>query len=341
LGFHFLDLRMRQIGVWRFVLVWLMLMAFACGNSSKPEISFYFWRTAFNLSDAERDAIKHNEVRRIYVRYFDVDTDADGPFPRASIRFLHSADANIIPVVFIKNQVFLKNPDVEDLAERVLALIADIDKSSRITTHEIQFDCDWTAKTRASFFRFLEVVKSRSGKKLSATIRLHQIKYASKTGIPPVDRGVLMYYNMSAIESGGKNSIYDRKTAKRYLGGIADYPQKLDVALPIYSWAIHVRNNRPIGLRRKEDLSGIDRNSVFKVRRNQYLVTENQYFHGTFYKKDDVLKIESVSTAQIEEMAYDLREAGLNPSEIIFYDLDEFNLNRYEKDIFSETARGF
>lgn len=332
---------MRWILTRALILLWLMPMVISCGQSSEPAISFYYWRTTFNLSDAENDAVIGNQARRLYVRYFDVDVDAEVAFPRAPVRFAYKPGTDVIPVVFIKNRVFLSNPNIEELARKILGLVDTIDESVGITTAEIQFDCDWTTKTREAYFKFLETVKARSEKNLSATIRLHQVKYFDKTGVPPVNRGVLMYYNMSAIESGERNSIYDRKTAKRYLAGIDKYPLMLDLALPIYGWGVHIRNGRPIGLRRKEDLSGIDTNSVFIKGVNEYSISKNLYFHGTFYKKGDILKIETVSDSQLLEMAKDLSEAGFSPYEVIFYDLDQFNLNRYEKDIFSETVGGF
>jgi hypothetical protein len=58
-------------------------------------------------------------------------------------------------------------------------------------------------QVKDNYLKFIAVFKKLSKKKLSATIRLHQVKYFKKTKIPNVDSGVLMYYNM-----GGNCSRY-------------------------------------------------------------------------------------------------------------------------------------
>ena len=63
---------------------------------------------------------------------------------------------------------------------------------------------------------------------------------------------------------------------------------------------------------------------------------------GVFYKENDLLKLETISENNLLEMASDLKEnTSLNPEEIIFYDLDEFKLKNYEKDIFKKVIDCF
>ena len=79
---------------------------------------------------------------------------------------------------------------------------------------------------------------------LSATIRLHQVKYYKQAGIPPVDRGMLMFYNMGKLNAlTAENSIYNSNDAAGYIETVDDYPLKLDLALPAFSWAVHFRNS--------------------------------------------------------------------------------------------------
>lgn len=321
-----------------FFLTIVLLLA-SCQKNSKAGLSFYYWRTTFDLSVAERKAIKENGVSRLYIRYFDVDFhQTKGVFPRAPIRFLTNPEVKVVPVLYIKNDVFKNEIDVDDLAKKCLRLIDDINRSAAISSDEIQLDCDWTEKTRHAYFAFVEKFKTLSGKRISATIRLHQMKYPGKAGIPNVDKGVLMYYNMSAIGT-NVNSIYDRKTALRYIKSLPEYPLKLDVALPVYTWGVLIRDGRPIRLKRKEDLVGIEDNPDFEKSEKQFTARKSHYFHGTHYQKGDRIKMESVSPDQLTEMAEDLSESmKKQPQEVIFYDLDEFNLNRYETDIFSETT---
>ena len=85
---------------------------------------------------------------------------------------------------------------------------------------ELQIDCDWTESTRDKYFHLLSTLRNeleRNKQIISATIRLHQVKYAAITGIPPVHRGMLMYYNMGKINATDNNSVYDKKIAEKYI----------------------------------------------------------------------------------------------------------------------------
>ena len=48
----------------------------------------YYWRTSLSLSTQERAFLRQHNVRRLYVRYFDVvPTDDEGNQPNATITF--------------------------------------------------------------------------------------------------------------------------------------------------------------------------------------------------------------------------------------------------------------
>ncbi len=90
---------------------------------------------------------------------------------------------------------------------RLMLWINQINKSVSIKCRALQIDCDWTTKTAPKYFYFLQQIREKldahedggtfaSLAMLSATIRLHQVKYPEKSGMPPVDKGVLMFYNM-------------------------------------------------------------------------------------------------------------------------------------------------
>ena len=182
-----------------------------------------------------------------------------------------------------------------------------------------------------------------SGKKLSATVRLHQIKYFEKTKIPNVDKGVLMYYNMGKIASDTINSIYDRNIANKYIGSLKNYPLSINIALPIFSWGIHIRDGKVIELINKLDINNLNNKSYFKVDgKNRFQVIQDNYTSGTFYKAMDIVKLEIISPNELIEMSSDLYENAKDiPEEIIFYDLDEFNLNKYENDIYKQVTSRF
>lgn len=324
----------------------IILLFISCTKQEEPSISFYYWKTIFKLSTSEKTVLTDNKVSKIYLRYFDISLNKNNqPFPETPIRFEQKpTNLEIIPVIYIKNQVFLsKNIDVFDLATKTNRYINQINSKNKIDVQEIQIDCDWTLNSKDNYLKFVAVFKQVSGKKLSATIRLHQIKYFRQTKIPNVDKGILMYYNMGKIASDLGNSIYDKKIANRYLESLKNYPLMLNIGLPIYSWAIHIRNNKVFGLKNKIDVISIKKDTNFVALKNNFFrVKNNNFKSGSFYKKNDLLKFESISDFDLLEMATDLKQnLKQNPTEIIFYDLDEINTNHYEKNIFTQVSSRF
>ena len=291
--------------------------------------------------------MKDNEVTKLYIRYFDIGQhpQTKEPIPLSPIRFQDAVTKfEIVPVVFIQNKVMLSSSlDVEDLAQKTVRLIEEISTKNKITSQEIQIDCDWTLKSKDNYLKFIESVKKLSGKKLSATIRLHQVKYFKKTKIPNVDSGVLMYYNMGSIAPDSLNSIYDQKIAERYLKSLKKYPMHLDFALPIYSWGIHIRNQKVIGLRSKMNVAELKKDPNFQQLSGIFFkAKKSNYKNGVFYEENDLLKMETITAEDLKQMAEELGEnTAQQPKEIIFYDLDEFNLKNYEKNIFEQVISCF
>jgi hypothetical protein len=112
--------------------------------------------------------------------------------------------------------------------------------------HAVQFDCDWTAGTRAQYFAFLrESTRLFAGQRISSTVRLYQYKYPAKAGVPPVARGMLMCYNAGNVKDPeAVNSIFDRREVMSYLTDQQPYPLPLDYALPIFEWALLYRSGK-------------------------------------------------------------------------------------------------
>jgi hypothetical protein len=80
-----------------------------------------------------------------------------------------------------------------------------------------------------------------------------------------------------------------------------------------------------------EQLSGI----FFKAKKSNYK-------NGVFYEENDLLKMEAITAEDLKQMAEELSEnVAQQPKEIIFYDLDEFNLKNYEKNIFEQVISCF
>ncbi|MCG9792089.1 hypothetical protein [Flavobacterium algicola] len=326
--------------------VFILIILCSCTSQDKPAVSFYYWKTVFKLSTIEKKVLKDNNVSKLYIRYFDIDIDrAREAFPVSPIHFTDIPELfTVVPVVYIKNKVLLESStDVEELAQKVNDYINQINAKNNLHCDEIQIDCDWSLESQNKYLAFIKTFKKISGRKLSATIRLHQVKYYKKTKIPDVDSGVLMYYNMGTIATDSTNSIYDQKIAKRYLSSLEKYPLKLNFALPVFSWTIHSRDKKVVGLRNKLRKKDLDNDAHFKeLPHHFYEVIADNYKGGIFYRQGDLLKVEAIAADDLLEMASDLENNKSQlPKEIIFYDLDEFNIQQYEKNIFEKIISRF
>ena len=290
----------------------LLLLGISCMDTSSkdnPQLSFYYWKTTFSLDQVERETLKNLEVRKLYIRYFDVGLKNGTAVPITPIVFKDTMPVlEVVPVIYIKNEVVLSEQlDVKKLAHQLVDFVQQINDRNNIDSQEIQLDCDWTLTSKERFFALIEQLHKETEMKISATIRLHQVKFASKTGIPNVDRGVLMYYNMGRIASDSLNSIYDRQIAQKYTGGLKDYPLPLDYALPIYSWVVHSRKDHVVRLISRLRATDLEQQPhLHPLNQTQFVVEKEMEAFGFVFQAGDRLKVESISPDQLKEMTADL-----------------------------------
>ncbi|HUH26138.1 MAG TPA: hypothetical protein VLY87_05890, partial [Flavobacterium sp.] len=139
--------------------------------------------------------------------------------------------------------------------------------------------------------------------------------------------------------AGNQNSIYEQDIAHRYIKSLNSYPLHLDMALPIFSWGVHIRDNQVTNLISGMRLTDMVDEHFKKVSKNTYQVVDDFLYEGRYLAKNDVIKIEESSAPQLKEMIADLKKNTKNkPKEIIFYDLNEKNLTAYEKEIFKTVC---
>ncbi|OJJ18521.1 hypothetical protein BKI52_23190 [marine bacterium AO1-C] len=339
-----------------FIVGWFFLGLFITQCSSHQVTpTFYYWKTTFELSDKERDYLTKLQVKKLYIRYFDVDWNPHRKeaVPVKEIRWKTQAlpPLQIIPTVFITNRTLfnISYNQLEKLGNNIaIKIVAKSKGLPNVQINEVQLDCDWSGKTRERFFKLIEILKiklkNQGIKHISATIRLHQVKYFKKTGVPPVDRGMLMFYNMGNLDgSNTKNSILDLEIARRYLVKPGKYPLQLDVALPIYQWGVVVRRGRVVEL-----LNNL-KNNTFANRRffrpkgkNELEVTQSTYI-GSFYAyKGDVIRLEQVTTKQLKQSAWLLRRfIKNNAMDVAFFHLDENTLSNYQFENLQEIYQIF
>jgi hypothetical protein len=317
--------------------------------------AFYYWRTTFALGPAELRAVTALAVSRIYLRMFDVAwSEADhaatpvGRVSRADGATVPDG-VELVPVIYLEAEVFrhVGRAQVPALARRLWAEVEARAAVIGFRPRALQLDCDWTETTRDGFFALVRELKLASGVPLSATIRLHQIKYRERTGVPPVDRGMLMFYNMGRFSADPEaRAIFDPAAAARYLARLDDYPLALDVALPIWSWTVHVRDDVVVGLLQSTDpaeLAHVD--LVRPAGPDRYVAIRTGFLHGTLVREGDILKTEVTGPTETRAAAAMLA-AHLPPTPaagpartISLFDLSERNLTRHGNDQLDQVLR--
>jgi hypothetical protein len=324
------------------VLRWLyILLIVACSRapaeSPPAHRAFYYWRTTVQLSAAEQRALTDLQVDRLYMRMFDVEwNDAQGGTEVVGKITGRAPAIEIVPVVFVRDEVF-HHVDAKHAAELAQTTWAEVARRAELlgfTPHELQIDCDWTETSREAFFEFLKRLHAVAKLDLSATIRLHQIKYRERTGVPPVQRGMLMFYNMGKFSADPEaRAIFDAASAQRYLARVGEYPLPLDAALPIWSWVVHLRDDRVEGLLQSTDPDELpDLPFLARAAPDRFVATRTAFLHGTLLREGDVLKVELIGPADVMTAATMLAPnlAGVSVARTIsLFDLSERNVTRH------------
>ena len=334
--------------------------------------SFYFWRSVLKFYQNDRILADSLGVKHFYLRLLDLDYNAAiGAVEQKASLSANSPDDllkfELTPVVYITNAVFLNlNPmDIGRLAENVAENVeSHLDnfayhfmntqniqiendssynlakKQWKSRIKEIQIDCDWTQKTKDNYFAFLlRLKKLLADKRISVTIRLWQYKYRSKAGIPPVDRGMLMCYNVADPRNNQtENAIADFNSISQYIeeGG---YPLELDVALPLFSWGSIFRADKFVGLVGNSDpvtLSNKYPNSFEGKPNSNKLRLKEDMVLGRFYLREgDEVRFQRASKEDIDQTITLLKKhIDMKQSQIAFFDWNEYQINYYgEKQI--------
>ncbi|MCB9080526.1 MAG: hypothetical protein H6555_02325 [Lewinellaceae bacterium] len=301
-----------------------------------PTRAFYHWQTRLQLSQPEQEYLQSLGVQRLYVRFFDVAWDASRqeavPLATAQVDTIGLGRLQIVPTIFITNETLqqLSETAVDTLAARISRRIQEVGSPFGWQYPEIQIDCDWTATTRPRYFSLLQALRRywpSMQTQLSATIRLHQIRYPDQTGVPPVDRGMLMCYNVGTLERWDtENAIFETATAQPYLQGKArQYALPLDIALPAFRWGVLFRNGQLIRLINDLDPAELQDTSRFvPLTAHRFQVKKSTYLTGYYLYRGDLLRLETADTSELEAATALLRRyfAADAPGTIAVYHLD-------------------
>jgi hypothetical protein len=329
----------------------LLAFLFSCKQqkeSREIEPAFYYWKSVLSLNSFEKERLDSLRVETIYLKFFDVawNEAAQAPMPVAklsvdepSIASLRASNTNnfayqIIPVIFITNECIQKldTSQIKKLADNISDLTFKlIDRNAFHDIPEIQFDCDWSQSTKDKYFKLIERFRKRfAHTPISATIRLHQVKYMNRTGVPPVERGLLMCYNMGNLKDPStKNSILETTELERYIGGLSGYPLPLDIALPLFSWKVIYRNNVYAGL--LQQLADTALNSGIAVRTgNRFRILADTVLSGYELKKGDILRDEQSIPGEINSTVQLVKKHLKNTRlRVSLYHLDSVILSKY------------
>lgn len=336
------------------------LFFISCNKEVKVSVvepAFYYWRGNSSLDDSEVGAIKKMGVKKLYVKLFEVDyNEVQGNFPYEKKR-LDSYEygkldlIKIVPVVFIKNGIFQYNnqKSLDQLADNIVFLLDKYQKEEygegKLTYEydEIQIDCDWTKSTKDNYFYLLKKIKSLSGKQLSCTLRLYPYKYPDIMGVPPVDKAMLMCYNLiKPLSQKDKNSILDVNELKQYLNERKEYPVHLDVALPVFNWSQLYQNNRfekLLSLTSKEI-----KTFAKEIKPLWYQVQRDTTIdYSTYLKAGDQIKCEEVSAQTIQEAIAIIKEKVVLDANVTIslFDMSQSTLKNYSHEEITSMYSAF
>lgn len=323
----------------------------SCKKKEPKSVSFYHWKTTYSIAEPEQELLKKANSEKLYLRFFDLIYDhREGQvLPTATLQIAENdsiSSLRIIPVIYITNEVFekVKNPlEINAIADQTLKKIYRLKSKHfpNVEMPEIQIDCDWTIGTKDAYFSFLEDLQqseilSQFGEdsiRFSATIRLHQVKFPEKTGIPPVDRGTIMFYNVGDLRSTDEtNSILNIEKTASYLGRLKDYPLEYNVALPIFGWGVLYRDDQLTGIISDLDKEKLAGNFVQNKEDNWYTATSDAYIGGNFVYKGDKLRMENVSLLDLKKLGKTISKAAGRDHSVVLYHINSETLQKTDID---------
>jgi hypothetical protein len=358
---------LKSTALFSFLLVVFSISQFK-GKKVVINRAVYYWKNSA-VFDTDKDSVYkqficQHKIKKVYVKMLDVDWVLKRgivPITKTNLSeysdgleylvpYKMPIDSNLayydrpkekidfVPVVFITNKAIahLDSSNQRYLAEQILRHLFRLEKYTGQNINEYQVDCDWSETTKDKYFALIKKMKTYlPSKKVSATIRLYQYKYFKKAGVPPVDKGMLMIYNLTnATQYNSKNSIFNLPEAIKYLPINHPYPLQLSVALPMFSWGILFNNYKYKAVVNDMNTSKAKFLSFLReIRPNEFLVTCDTIYNEIPFEAGNLLKIEQCGDMELDLANFAMKRLPVTDSlEVSLFDLNAFDINniRYE-----------
>jgi len=143
---------------------------------------------------------------------------------------------------------------------------------------------------------------------------------------------MLMCYNMGNLRKyGNQNSIIELSELKKYLGdNLGGYPMKMDIGLPLFSWAVAFRDKVYIGIAKRINFVNLNARDKFQSQGNNLYTAETDLPEYGL-KKGDMVRWESASVNDLRSvvnyLSHYLKQDTVN---VIWFHLDEPVLKNYK-----------
>ncbi|MCU0328216.1 MAG: hypothetical protein MUE53_04425 [Chitinophagales bacterium] len=314
---------------------------YQCSDKEANWQDFYYFRTMLSSDSSEILAFQQYKVQRLITKYFDIKVLDGAIYPEAKLQvsnnflqFQKRQNIDIVPLIYIQQQVF-QSPilNLDSLSTKVSRLIQKIDSVNEFNVNKIlHIDCDWTPSTQKPFFEFLSLLQAKTNYKTHVTLRLHQIKYHEKTGIPPADSFVLMFYNFGNLGIKEKNSIFNTEDYQKYITSLKYYPKPLQIAMPVFSWWLRYRDGQLISLISSAQLPIDSIKANTKSLSNDEFIFEKEKIMLNFvFQTDEILKLEKIPIDDLRQASQDLKsQYAKGFQRVYWYELNPEYLKSYD-----------
>lgn len=308
----------------------LFFLLNSCSEQGKTKNAFLIRNNHVQFDEYRRELLRQTNTNKVYIKIFDVVFNewqqrplplAQVEFDTASLKWLKSSGIEIVPVIYINNDLLEKvNPDrINALADRVMMLLKTrLDQFDILNEKTIHIICDWSVLSKEKYFDLLtyfQLLPFFSDKQISISVRPKQVENSNQYGTPPVKRVI---YTLD---------VQDEKFDPSAIG---KYPLPMDISLPLFNDPIVFRNNSAMGA-----ISGIpdstwQNEKVCQKAGDYFEVMRDTVVHFHYFKKGDQIEYKFGDTAAPRRIAALIKDQlKSQESTIILNQLDSIKIRQY------------